>query len=233
MINLNTVYKTPFPACRQPKTWTFAKISSCLLRGKKTDFSSLLQNDYWNKLFHATPDQHPCSSPASSFFDLPVMPPLLFLNNFQIFPVDVILVEGCMLCHSRSTTHEGQTFWQVNCGRACDLPFNPPPLLKNMSIRVCAGVFQSIGKLKGFENRSHLLHSSDERHELHFLNLTQDFENEKAGESKTKNRSEKRDKLRLLSSNISWFMKPNLQPRFTQSITASKRQTGFALSYCN
>ena len=33
------------------------------------------------------------------FFDLPVMPPLFFLNYFQIFPVDVMLVEGRMLCH--------------------------------------------------------------------------------------------------------------------------------------
>ena len=35
------------------------------------------------------------------FFDLPVMPPLFFLNYFPIFPVDVMLVEGRMLCHSR------------------------------------------------------------------------------------------------------------------------------------
>ena len=55
---------------------------------------------------HSTPDQHPCSSLAShnwsgALLDLPVMPPLFFLNYFQIFPVDVILVEGRMLCHCR------------------------------------------------------------------------------------------------------------------------------------
>ena len=33
------------------------------------------------------------------FFDLRVMSPLFFLNCFKIFPVDVMLVEGRMLCH--------------------------------------------------------------------------------------------------------------------------------------
>ena len=35
------------------------------------------------------------------FFDLPVMVPLFFLKYFQFSPVDVMLVEGRMLCHSQ------------------------------------------------------------------------------------------------------------------------------------
>ena len=99
LINLNTVYKTLFPACQQPKTWTFAKISLGLLpKKKKKPFRTTAETN--SSMQHSTPD-HPCSSLASYNWSIA----LLWPSCYATAVVFELLSNFPSRCHARWRSH--------------------------------------------------------------------------------------------------------------------------------